>query len=127
MTKYPENPSTVLIVNDDQVVLDLLRDLLEPEGYKVLAAPSAHRALEITSAVKTDIIICDVVMPEMNGMELCRRLKQDPRTAATPVLLVSAIRKEDASLLEGFAAGGVWPSVIAWSDVIATSSSKLST
>jgi PAS domain S-box-containing protein len=105
MNRYLENPATVLIVNDDEVALDLLKDLLEPEGYKVFAALSAHKALEITSTVKTDIIICDVVMPEMNGMELCRRLKKDPRTSSTPVLLVSAIRKEEAALLEGFAAG----------------------
>src|SRR5882762_10817683 len=105
MTKQQENPATVLIVNDDQKALDLFDDLLEPEGYKVFTAQSAQRALEITSAVKTDIIVCDVVMPEMNGMDLCRRLKRDPRTSATPVLLVSAIRKEEAALLEGFAAG----------------------
>ena len=91
MNRYLENPSTVLIVNDDPLALDLLRDLLEPEGYKVFAAPSAHRALEITATIRTDIIICDVVMPEINGMELCRRLKKDPRTSATPVLLVSAV------------------------------------
>src|ERR1700730_5666468 len=105
MTKQQENPATVLIVNDDQKALDLFVDLLEPEGYKVFAAQSAWRALEITSAVRTDIIICDVVMPEMNGMELCRRLKKDPLTSNTPVLLVSAVRKEEAALLEGFAAG----------------------
>jgi len=105
MNRHLENPPTVLIVNDDQVALDLLRDLLEPEGYKVFAAQSGQRALEITSIVKTDIIICDVVMPGMDGMELCRRLKKDPNTSATPVLLVSAIRKEDAALREGFAAG----------------------
>src|SRR5712692_5092664 len=105
MTKHQENPPTVLIVNDDQKALDLLVDLLEPEGYKVFAAPSAQRALEITAAVRTDIIICDVVMPEMNGLELCRRLKKDPLTSTTPVLLASAVRKEDAAHLEGFAAG----------------------
>ena len=105
MTKQQENPATVLIVNDDQKALDLFVDLLEPEGYKVFAAQSARRALEITSAVRTDIIICDVVMPEMNGLELCRWLKKDPLTAATPVLLASAVRKEDAAHLEGFAAG----------------------
>ena len=105
MNRHLENPATVLIVNDDQKALDLLKDLLEPEGYKVFAAQSAQRALEILSAVRADIIICDVVMPEMNGMELCRRLKKDPHTSATPVLLVSAIRKEEAALLEGFAAG----------------------
>lgn len=105
MNRYLENPATVLIVNDDEIALDLLKDLLEPEGYKVFAAQGAYKALEITSTVRTDIIICDVVMPEMNGMELCRRLKKDPRTSSTPVLLVSAICKEDAALLEGFAAG----------------------
>src|SRR6266851_1746197 len=105
MNRHLEHRPTVLIVNDDQVALDLLRDLLEPEGYKVFAAQSARRALEITSTVKTDIIICDVVMPGMNGMELCRRLKKDPLTATTPVLLASAVRKEDAAHLEGFAAG----------------------
>jgi PAS domain S-box-containing protein len=105
MTKQQENPATVLIVNDDQKALDLFVDLLEPEGYKVFAAQSARRALEITSAVRTDIIICDVVMPEMNGLELCRWLKKDPLTATTPVLLASAVRKEDAAHLDGFAAG----------------------
>src|SRR5438552_7487977 len=105
MTKQQENPATVLIVNDDQKALDLFVDLLDPEGYKVLAAQSARRALEITSAVRTDINICDVVMPEMNGLELCRRLKKDPLTETTPILLASAVRKEDAAHLEGFAAG----------------------
>lgn len=105
MTKHQENSPTVLIVNDDQKVLDLLVDLLEPEGYKVFAAQSAKRALEITSAVRTDIIISDVVMPEMSGLELCRRLKKDPLTSTTPVLLASAVRREDAAHLEGFAAG----------------------
>lgn len=105
MNRALENPATVLIVNDDPVHLDLLRDLLAPEGYKIFVAPNAHRALEITAAARMDIIVSDVVMPEMNGMELCRRLKRDSHTAAIPVLLVSAIRKEDAALLEGFAAG----------------------
>src|SRR3977135_2473893 len=61
MTKQQENPATVLIVNDDQQALDLFVDLLKPEGYKIFTAQSARRALEITSAVRTDIIICDVV------------------------------------------------------------------
>jgi PAS domain S-box-containing protein len=105
MNRLAENPATVLIVNDDQVQLDLLRDLINPEGYKTFLADSARRALEITAVARMDIIVCDVVMPEMNGIELCRRLKQDPHTATIPILLVSAIRKEDAALLEGFAAG----------------------
>lgn len=105
MNRPAENPATVLIVNDRQVQLDLLRELLEAEGYKTFEADGAQRALEITGVARMDIIISDVVMPGMNGMELCRRLKHDSHTAAIPVLLVSAIRKEDAALLEGFAAG----------------------
>src|SRR5438477_11354150 len=105
MNKLADNPATVLIVNDDQMQLDLLRDLLEPEGYKILVAQDGQRALEITRTVRIDIIISDVVMPEMNGMELCRRLKKNPHTAAIPLLLVSGIRQEEASLLEGFQAG----------------------
>ena len=105
MNRPLENPPRVLIVNDDQLQLDLLTDLLEPEGYKVFAAQSAHRALEITAAVRMDIVLCDVVMPEMNGMELCRRLKKDLNTSTIPVLLVGAMSKEDAAPLEGFAAG----------------------
>jgi PAS domain S-box-containing protein len=105
MNKLAEKPATVLIVNDDQVQLDLQRDLLEPEGYKVFVAQNGPRALEITRTIRVEIIISDVVMPEMNGMELCRRLKKDPHTAGIPLLLVSGIRKEEASLLEGFQAG----------------------
>ena len=105
MNRFAENPAAVLIVNDDQVQLDLLRDLLEPEGYRTFLALSARRALEITAAVRMDIIISDVVMPEMNGMELCRQLKRDSHTSGIPILLVSAVRKEDAAMLEGFEAG----------------------
>src|SRR5947199_7813890 len=105
MNQAAKNPATVLIVNDNQVQLDLLRELLEAEAYKIFVADNAERALEITSTVRLDIVISDVVRPGMNGMELCRRLKRDSRTAPIPVLLISAIRKEDAALLEGFAAG----------------------
>ena len=105
MNRQLKNPPTVLVVNDDRIALDLFKDLLEPEGYKVFEALTPHRALEITAAIRTDIIICDVVMPEMNGIELCRRLKKDPLTTHTPVLLVSAVLKEEAAILEGFAAG----------------------
>ncbi len=105
MNRYLENPSTVLVVNDDHVALDLLTDMLEQQGYEILSATNAHQALGITSTLRIDLLISDVVMPKMNGIELCRRIKNDPRTSDIPVLLVSALRKEEADLLEGFAAG----------------------
>ena len=105
MQKKSSNPPIVLIVKDDQQVLDLLVDLLEPEGYKIFTANSARRALEITATLRADLIISDVVMPEMNGLELCQQLKTDPGTCAIPVMMVSAVRKKAAARLEGFAAG----------------------
>src|SRR5205823_13285464 len=105
MNKLADNPATVLIVNDVQMQLDLLRDLLEPEGYRILVAQDGQRALELTRTIRVEIVISDVVMPEIDGMELCRRLKKNPHTATIPLLLVSGIRKEEAALLEGFDAG----------------------
>ena len=105
MPTHPENPPTILVVKDDQHVLELLLELLEPEGYQVLSATSAKRALELTATVRADLVLCDVVMPEMNGLELCHRLKSDPETAEMPVMMVSAVSKEEAARLEGYTAG----------------------
>ncbi len=105
MPTHPENCPTILVVKDDQPVLELLVDLLEPEGYQVFSATTAKRALELTATVRADLILCDVVMPEMNGLELCHRLKSDPQTASIPVMMVSAVRKEEAARLEGYTAG----------------------
>lgn len=105
MRTQPENPPIILVVKDDQQVLELLVDLLEPEGYQVFAVESAQRALETLATIRADIILCDVVMPEMNGLELCQRLKSNAQTASIPVILVSAVRKEEAARLEGYSAG----------------------
>lgn len=105
MHTHSENPPIVLIVKDDQQVLELLVDLLEPEGYKIFVAQSGLRALEITATVRADLILCDIMMPGMNGLELCQILKKDPQTSSIPIMLVSAVRKEDASRLDGFTAG----------------------
>ena len=100
-----ENPPIVLIVKDDPEVLELLVDLLEPEGYKIFTARNARHALDLTATIRVDVILCDVVMPEMNGLELCQRLKNDPKTSGVPVMLVSAVRKEEAARFEGYSAG----------------------
>lgn len=105
MRAQPENHPVVVVVKDDQPVLELLVDLLRPEGYKVFAAENAQRALELLSTIRADLILCDVVMPGMGGLELCQRLKADRQTAAIPVMLVSAVRKEDAARLDGYSAG----------------------
>src|ERR1051325_4169189 len=92
---------TVLAINDDAGVLELLSVVLEREGYKVLTATEGARALEIAFQIEPDIIISDVVMPEVDGFELCRRLKADARTASIPVLLASAVRTGASDSLNG--------------------------
>ncbi len=103
--KPDQTRPTVLAVNDEPKVLELLTVLLEHEGYKVLTASGGQRALELAVTAEPDVVVSDVVMPEMDGLELCRRLKQDPRTAAVPVLLASAVRTGKRNSLHALTAG----------------------
>src|SRR5215213_5756950 len=96
---------TVLAVNDEPKVLELLTVLLEHEGYKVLTAAGGQRALELAAAAEPDIVVSDVVMPEMDGLEFCRRLKQNPQTSGIPVLLASAVRTGKRNSLHALKAG----------------------
>lgn len=103
------NPSSeqhrVLIVDDDRKVLDLLIELLEQEGYQVIEATDGGRALELALSSDPDVVISDVVMPVLGGVELCRRLKQDVRTASIPVLLISGICQSAEDNITGLTAG----------------------
>ena len=105
MTNIPQEKSRVLIVNDDQKVLALLSELLEYEGYEIACASNGGSALEVAKTFVPDVVISDVVMPVLNGIELCRRLKADPQTAPIPVLLISGQRNEPDDTVEGLTAG----------------------
>jgi len=95
----------VLIVDDDRKILDLLVDLLELEGYDVSTALDGAQAVELARSVHPDLIISDVVMPVVGGLELCRRLKEDARTAYIPVMLISGLITADDGGIEGLHAG----------------------
>ena len=105
MTQAFSEKRRVLVVDDDQKVLELLVELLDEEGYAVTAAKDGGRALELALSCDPDLVISDVVMPVLNGIELCRRLKLDVRTANIPVLLLSGIRRFEDDCLEGLTAG----------------------
>ena len=95
----------VLIVDDDRKILDLLVDLLELEGYEVSTALDGAEAIDLALSFDPDIVVSDVVMPVLGGLELCRRLKEDPRTAYVPVLLISGLKTSDDAGIEGLHAG----------------------
>ncbi|MEP6570200.1 MAG: PAS domain S-box protein [Acidobacteriota bacterium] len=95
----------MLIVDDDQKICALLTELLENEGYEVVFARDCGRALEILQSFEPDVVVSDVVMPVIGGIELCRRIKEDPRTADVPVILLSGLRQAVEDNLEGLTAG----------------------
>ena len=95
----------VLIVDDDRKILDLLVDLLELEGYEVSTAVDGAPAIDLALSFHPDLVVSDVVMPVLGGLELCRRLKEDARTAYIPVLLISGLIPADDGSIEGLHAG----------------------
>ena len=88
---------TILLVDDDPVNRDVVQRRLEREGYVVDTADSGALALELLSVQRFDLIILDVLMPEMDGTEVLRRIKADPRFNKTPVMMLSS--SDDRSLV----------------------------
>lgn len=80
----------VLVVDDDPQVLGLLRLNFEMEGYEVSCANDGTEALEAVSREVPDLVVCDVMMPGIDGLEVVRRLRADPATAHLPVVVLSA-------------------------------------
>jgi diguanylate cyclase (GGDEF)-like protein len=95
--------TSILLVDDTPENLDVLSVILEDTGAQLLVATSGERALEITRNHLPDLILLDVMMPGMNGFDVCKCLKEQPATAEIPVIFVTA-RTEDISL--GFQTGG---------------------
>lgn len=96
--------SRVLIVDDVPLGIKLLGELLSGE-YEVMVATNGRKALEIAKNHDPELILLDVVMPEMDGFETCRRLKEDPQTADIPVIFVTAM-SETEDIVRGFEVGG---------------------
>src|SRR6185369_7906680 len=105
MTTSTSDRGRILIVDDDRKILDLLVDLLALEGYEIATAADGSEAIELALSFAPDIVVSDVVMPNVSGLELCRRLKEDSRTAYVPVLLISGLATSDDANLEGLHAG----------------------
>ena len=94
----------VLVVDDLPDHAEMLRELLEPEGYQVDTAADGQEAIDKALAAPPDLVIMDVSMPRIDGIEACRRLKSDPRTRLVPIILVTALGHRE-NRLQGIAAG----------------------
>jgi DNA-binding NarL/FixJ family response regulator len=84
------NQKKLLLIDDDPNLILLVKDYLEFRGYEVITAENGREALEVLESATPDMIICDVMMPEMDGYSLVSTIRADPKTSWIPVLFLSA-------------------------------------
>src|SRR5271157_154299 len=88
--------TTILVVDDELANRELMIELLEPQGYKIVTAIDGQTALEEFARNQPDLVLLDIMMPRVDGVEVCRRLKKNPESRLTPIVLVTALSaKED--------------------------------
>ena len=102
----PVRQSAILIVDDAPDSLGLLQEIMREQGYQTFVANTGKRALDIAARVQPDLILLDVLLPDLDGLEICRRLKRQPDTAHIPVIFVSACG-ETEDIVAGFDTGAV--------------------
>jgi DNA-binding response OmpR family regulator len=95
------NPKTVLLVDDDMAILELMRDFLEDEGFQVEEAANVATAQQILNQMAVDCVLLDIMMPGQNGFDLCRHIR---RAGDTPILFLSAC-DEDLNKIRSFSLG----------------------
>jgi len=100
------NTPTILVVDDTRTNADLLRSILEAEGFRTLAASDGVAARALSRAQQPDLILLDVLMPGETGFETCARLKSDPATADIPIIFLSSL-DDVKSKVAGLKIGGV--------------------
>jgi class 3 adenylate cyclase len=94
----------ILVVDDQRANAEMMAGILQARGYRVVTAPGAEAALEQVRAGTPDLVVSDIVMPGMDGYELCRRLRAQPATELLPVILVTSVEADDERV-KGLEAG----------------------
>ena len=94
----------ILAVDDERHILRLVQINLEKAGYEVVTGSNGREALEMVAQESPDLIVMDVMMPEMDGFEALQTLKNDPQTATIPVIMLTA-KAQDADVFHGWQSG----------------------
>jgi two-component system alkaline phosphatase synthesis response regulator PhoP len=95
----------ILVVDDDELVLAALNELLSPEGYVVHTVLSAKEALERLDQDGYDLLLLDIIMPEIDGYELCREIREKEKYRETPIVFLTAKNREE-DRVRGLEVGG---------------------
>ncbi len=98
------NRKKILLVDDSATTLMMEQMVLRAQPYNIVTAKNGREAIERAAVEKPDLILLDVVMPEMNGFEACRRIRQHPVTKSTPIIMVTT-RGEEQSVEIGYESG----------------------
>lgn len=98
------NPARILVADDNETNRDILATRLEANGYEVLHAADGEQALVITQEHRPDLVLLDIMMPKLDGIEVCKRVKADGSLPFTPIILVTA-KAESEDVVEGLDAG----------------------
>ena len=96
---------TVLVVDDDPLILRVVATVLDLEEFEVVTARSGREAIEVLDGSSPHVVVADIMMPEMDGFELCEHIRQDPRYAKLPIILLTA-RDSDVDRRRGTEVGG---------------------
>ncbi len=106
MTLHSDRKQSILIVDDAPENFQIFSDILYPRGMNIFLAQSGAEALTVIARDRPDLILLDIIMPGMNGFEVCRRVKQNPATQDIPVIFLTA-RTETGDIVRGFDCGAV--------------------
>lgn len=106
MTMNKDRQTTIMLVDDTPANLEVLREMLQEQGYRILLFPSGQTALRALERNLPDLILLDILMPEMDGFEVCRRIKSDERLRDIPIIFISAL-DDTANKIRAFTEGGV--------------------
>lgn len=94
----------ILVVEDEKEILDLIQMYLEREGYRTVTAMTGFEALKLIKMEHPHLVILDLMLPEMDGFEVCRHMRSDPASAGTPIIMVTA-KAEHADKIVGLELG----------------------
>jgi DNA-binding response OmpR family regulator len=84
------SPATILVIDDQRDLAELIRRILEREGFEVIIANSGRDGLQVAQEHRPDLVVLDLTMPDLDGLEVCRALRSDPRRRDMPIIVLSA-------------------------------------
>jgi CheY-like chemotaxis protein len=95
----------IAVVDDDPDIVEVVKTLLKSKGYEVVTAPDGEDGLRLVRSTHPDLLILDLMMPKVSGLEVCRRLQEDPETRNIPIIVLSAIGEKTGKPEEFWKAG----------------------